>query len=70
MSWTFCSCGHIAQDHNVARSSDPGLPKIERGPVSGNEKGHWSIADIEAVEHYGCDVTGCPCRSYDGKKVE
>lgn len=70
MSWTTCKCGHIAQDHNQAQDAEG--RSIEVGPVSGNEKGRWTMEDVAAVAfhgQYGCDVEGCGCRNYDGKRV-
>lgn len=65
MGWTKCGCGHIAQDHNRAHDEDRKV--VERGPVSGNEPGRWTQADVDSVKTYGCDR--CECENYDGHLV-
>jgi hypothetical protein len=67
MGWTTCKCGHIAQDHNQGRDAEGN--RVTTGPVSGNEPGRFTLRDIDAVPNWGCDVEGCGCRNYDGKRV-
>jgi hypothetical protein len=67
--WTKCSCGHLAQDHNVAWWN--GLPDASQnlyGPMTGAEPGRWKQADLNAISKWGCDL--CECCNCSSNRVE